>query len=256
VKGNWDVRMIRLEEVHKRFGDQKVLDGLSLEIQAGTVTTIIGRSGGGKSVLMRQMIGLEKPDSGAIYFNDDNIVGMNASELNRLRRRFGVLFQDAALFDSLTVAENVAFPLKEHLKLPERKVAEIVEEKLAKVGMKNHREKFPGALSGGMRKRVGLARALALDPEIVFFDEPTSGLDPVTKGVIYRLILDTHRERSITYVLVSHDIQGVLKVSDEIMMLFNGKISAKGTPQEIMNSSDPVIRQFISGAAEGPITVD
>lgn len=256
MKGDWDTGMIRLEEVHKRYGDQRVLNGLNLEIRAGAVTTIIGRSGGGKSVLMRQMIGLEKPDSGAIYFEGDNIVGMKPAELNRLRRRFGVLFQDAALFDSLSVAENVAFPLKEHLKLPERKVAEIVEEKLAKVGMKNHREKFPGALSGGMRKRVGLARALALDPDVVFFDEPTSGLDPVTKGVIYQLIFDTHRDRSITYVLVSHDIQGVMKVSDEIMMLFNGKISAKGTPQEIISSSDPVIRQFISGSAEGPIPVD
>lgn len=248
--------MIRLEEVHKRYGEQKVLDGLSLDIRTGAVTTIIGRSGGGKSVLIRQMIGLEDPDSGAIFIDGKNIVGMKASELNKLRRRFGVLFQDAALFDSLSVEENVAFPLKEHLKLPERKVAEIVEEKLAKVGMSNHKQKFPGTLSGGMRKRVGLARALALDPDIVFFDEPTSGLDPITKGVIYRLILDTHRERSITYVLVSHDIQGVLKVSDEVMMLFKGKISAKGTPQEIMNSSDPVIRQFISGAAEGPIAVD
>ncbi len=248
--------MIRLEEVHKRYGEQKVLDGLSLDIRTGAVTTIIGRSGGGKSVLIRQMIGLENPDSGAIYIDGKNIVGMKASELNKLRRRFGVLFQDAALFDSLSVEENVAFPLKEHLKLPERKVAEIVEEKLAKVGMSHHKQKFPGTLSGGMRKRVGLARALALDPDIVFFDEPTSGLDPITKGVIYRLILDTHRERSITYVLVSHDIQGVLKVSDEIMLLFKGKISVKGTPQEIMNSSDPAIRQFISGAAEGPIAVD
>ncbi len=248
--------MIRLEEVHKRYGDQKVLNGVNLEIRTGTITTIIGRSGGGKSVLLRQMIGLENPDSGAIYIDGKNIVGMKASSLNKLRRRFGVLFQDAALFDSLSVEENVAFPLREHLKLAESEVAKVVEQKLAEVGMSHHKEKFPGALSGGMRKRVGLARALALDPDIVFFDEPTSGLDPVTRGLIYRLIVDTHRERASTYVLVSHDIQGVLRVSDEIMMLFDGRISVKGDPQEILSSSDPVIRQFISGSAEGPITVE
>ncbi len=248
--------MIRLDSVHKQYGDQKVLDGISLEVQDGSVTTIIGRSGGGKSVLMRHLIGLERPDSGAIFVDGQNIVNMKGLELNRMRRRFGVLFQEAALFDSLSVKDNVAFPLREHLKVSETRIAEIVEAKLAEVGMGQHMNKFPGELSGGMKKRVGLARALALDPDVVFFDEPTSGLDPITKGVIFRLIAATHRERMNTYVLVSHDIQGVLRISDEVMMLFNGKISTKGSPEEILNSSDAVIRQFITGSADGPITMD
>jgi len=245
-----------LDSVHKQYGDQKVLDGISLEVQDGSVTTIIGRSGGGKSVLMRHLIGLERPDSGAIFVDGQNIVNMKGLELNRMRRRFGVLFQEAALFDSLSVKDNVAFPLREHLKVSETRIAEIVEAKLAEVGMGQHMNKFPGELSGGMKKRVGLARALALDPDVVFFDEPTSGLDPITKGVIFRLIAATHRERMNTYVLVSHDIQGVLRISDEVMMLFNGKISTKGSPEEILNSSDAVIRQFITGSADGPITMD
>ncbi len=248
--------MIRLDKVHKKYGEQNVLDGISLEIKTGSITTIIGKSGGGKSVLIRQMIGLEKPDSGAIYIEEKNIVKMKPSELNKVRRRFGVLFQDAALFDSLSVEENVAFPLREHMKLSQRALAEKVEEKLAEVGMNQHKHKFPGQLSGGMRKRVGLARALALEPDIVFFDEPTSGLDPITQGLIYRLIAETHKQRLSTYVLVSHDIQGALRISDEVMMLFNGKISAKASPEEILSSTDPVIKQFITGSASGPIPIE
>ncbi|MGO9122400.1 MAG: ABC transporter ATP-binding protein [Desulfomonilaceae bacterium] len=248
--------MIRLDNVHKKYGEQHVLDGISLEIKTGSITTIIGKSGGGKSVLIRQMIGLEKPDSGAIYIEEKNIVKMRSLELNKVRRRFGVLFQDAALFDSLSVEENVAFPLREHMKLSQRALAEKVEEKLAEVGMSQHKHKFPGQLSGGMRKRVGLARALALEPDIVFFDEPTSGLDPITRGLIYRLIAQTHKQRLSTYVLVSHDIQGALRISDEVMMLFNGKISAKASPEEILSSTDPVIKQFITGSASGPIPIE
>jgi len=248
--------MIRLDKVHKRYGAQNVLEGISLDIKAGSITTIIGKSGGGKSVLIRQMIGLEKPDSGAIYIEEKNIVKMKAPELNTIRRRFGVLFQEAALFDSLSVEENVAFPLREHLKLSEKEIADKVDEKLTEVGMSQHKHKFPGELSGGMKKRVGLARALALDPDIVFFDEPTSGLDPITKGLIYRLITDTHKRRFSTYVLVSHDIQGVRRISDEVMMLFNGKILGKGSPEEVFSSTDPVINQFITGSADGPIPIE
>jgi len=181
---------------------------------------------------------------------------MGARELNKIRRRFGVLFQEGALFDSISVKENVAFPLREHLKLSEKQIADVVHEKLALVGMTGHEDKYPAALSGGMRKRVGLARALALDPELVFFDEPTSGLDPITKGVIYRLIEETHSVRSITYVLVSHDIEGVLDVSDEVMLLFEGKIAMKGTPEEIRSSADPAVRQFLTGSAEGPMAIE
>jgi len=248
--------MIRLEDVHKQYGHQKVLDGVSFEIRTGSVSTIMGRSGAGKSVLIRHLIGLETPDSGKILIDNSNIVGMGARELNKIRRRFGVLFQEGALFDSVSVKENVAFPLREHLKLSEKQIADVVHEKLALVGMTGHEDKYPSALSGGMRKRVGLARALALDPELVFFDEPTSGLDPITKGVIYRLIKETHSVRSITYVLVSHDIEGVLDVSDEVMLLFDGKIAMKGTPEEIRSSADPAVRQFLTGSAEGPMAIE
>ena len=248
--------MIRLEDVHKQYAHQKVLDGVSFEIKTASVSTIMGRSGAGKSVLIRQMIGLEKPDSGKIFIDDNNIVGMGSKELNKIRRRFGVLFQDGALFDSLSVKDNVAFPIREHMKLSERQVADIVGEKLAVVGMTGHEDKYPAALSGGMRKRVGLARALALDPELVFFDEPTSGLDPITKGVIFRLIRDTHAKGSRTYVLVSHDIEGILAVSDEVLLLFDGKIAAKGTPEAIRNSADPAVRQFLTGSPEGPMAIE
>lgn len=248
--------MIRVENVHKRYGGQKVLDGISFNITAGSVTTIIGGSGAGKSVLLRLLIGLEQPDSGAIFVDGENIVGMKPAKLNAIRRRFGVLFQDAALFDSLSVKENVAFPVREHLRLREKEIKRIVDEKLSEVGMSGHEDKFPAQLSGGMRKRVGLARALALDPDLVFFDEPTTGLDPIIQGMIFRLIVSTHMDRASTYVLVSHDIQGVLKISNEIKLLFDGKIAAEGTPREISGSSDPLIQQFITGSPTGPITVE
>lgn len=248
--------MIQVNNVHKQYGDQKVLDGISLSIRKGTVTTIIGRSGGGKSVLLKHLIGLERPDSGDIIIDGESIVGMRGSDVIRVRRRFGILFQDGALFDSLSVAENVAFPLREHTRLKESEIMAVVKEKLAGVGMSGHDEKFPAQISGGMRKRVGLARALALDPDIVFFDEPTSGLDPVTKGAIYRLIKKTHVERSMTYVIVSHDIQGVFDISDEVMMLWEGRILAGGPPGEMRQSSDPVVRQFLNGSADGPIQID
>jgi phospholipid/cholesterol/gamma-HCH transport system ATP-binding protein len=248
--------MILLEDVHKTYGKQKVLNGVNLRIESGSVTTIMGRSGAGKSVLLRHLIGLEEPDAGRIIIAGENIVGMKTVELNKIRRRCGVLFQDGALFDSLSVRENVAFPIVEHLRLKPSEVDEVVDKKLALVGLSGHADKFPATLSGGMRKRVGLARALALDPDVVFFDEPTSGLDPITKGFIYQLIVATHRSRSMTYVLVSHDVQGALEISDNIMLLIDGKIAAQGTPEEIRASTNPVVRQFISGSLKGPITIE
>lgn len=249
--------MIRLEDVHRQYGANKILNGVSFRVQGGSVTTIMGRSGAGKSVLMRHMIGLEEPDSGAIFIKGENIVGMKATDLNRIRRSFGVLFQEGGLFDYLTVKENVAFPIREHLRLSEKEIQEIVDDRLEKVGLtRDHQEKFPAQLSGGMRKRVGLARALALDPEIVFFDEPTAGLDPITKAVIYRLIAQTHAQRSVTYVLVSHDIGGSLEISDEVLMLVGGTIAVQGAPREIVESSDPAVRQFIAGSPVGPIAID
>ncbi len=248
--------MIHVEELYKRYGDQQVLNGVTFDIRTGSVTTLMGLSGSGKSVLMRHMIGLEKPDRGAILVDGENIVGMKPKQLNRIRRRFGVLFQEGALFDSLSVRENVAFPIREHRDLSETTIQEIVVEKLTNVGMREHQEKFPAELSGGMRKRVGLARALALEPEIVFFDEPTTGLDPITKSAIYRLIEQTHSESSITYVLVSHDVQGVLEVSDEIMLLFDGRIAARGSPSEIRDSLDPAVKQFMTGSSDGPLSIE
>jgi phospholipid/cholesterol/gamma-HCH transport system ATP-binding protein len=248
--------MIVMEDVHKKYGRQMVLNGISFRIREGSVTTIIGKSGSGKSVLLRQMIGLEKPDSGSIRIRGKNIVDLSSRELNKIRRHFGVLFQEGALFDSLSVKENVAFPLREHLRLTEKEVQEIVDDRLTQVGLRDHQEKFPGELSGGMRKRAGLARALALDPAIVFFDEPTTGLDPISKGVIYRLIEKTHADYSRTCVLVSHDVGGALRISDEVMMLRDGKIGWSGTPDELRSSSDEALQQFISGSADGPITID
>jgi phospholipid/cholesterol/gamma-HCH transport system ATP-binding protein len=248
--------MLRLENVHKRYGEQEVLRGITFRVREGSVTTMIGRSGSGKSVLLRHLIGLERPDSGSIFIDSEDIAKMSDRDLNRVRRRFGVLFQDAALLDFLSARENVAFPIREHLKLSEKEIQDLVDEKLGKVGMLRHADKFPSELSGGMRKRTGLARALALDPEIVFFDEPTRGLDPITRGVIYRLIEDTHSERSMTYFIASHDIEGALEFSDEVMMLYEGKIIEHGTPEEIRHSTDPVLHQFIWGSAEGPITIE
>jgi phospholipid/cholesterol/gamma-HCH transport system ATP-binding protein len=248
--------MIVLEDVYKQYGGRTVLNGISFCIGEGSVTTIIGKSGSGKSVLLRHMIGLEQPDSGAIFIRGENIVGLKSKEMNRIRQSFGILFQEGALFDSLSVKENVAFPVREHLRLTEEQIQEVVDDKLSKVGLLDHQDKFPGELSGGMRKRVGLARALALDPAMVFFDEPTSGLDPISSGMIYRLIEKTHSEQLKTYVLVSHDVGGALGISDAVMMLRNGKIGWQGTPDEIRASPDPAVQQFLSGSSDEPIAID
>ncbi len=248
--------MIQVKAVEKRFGDQKVLDGITFNIPSGTVTSIIGRSGGGKSVLLKHLIGLERPDSGEIVINGQNLGTLSGPDLNRLRRQCGVLFQEGALFDYFSVRENVAFPLREHTRLAEQEIQALVDAKLTTVGLVSHAEKFPAQISGGMRKRVALARALALDPDIVFFDEPTSGLDPITRTAIYELILSSHRERSVTYVIVSHDIKGVFRISDEIMMLWEGKIVARGDPEQMRNNPHPAVQQFVAGSLTGPMTDD
>jgi phospholipid/cholesterol/gamma-HCH transport system ATP-binding protein len=248
--------MIRVENLCKSYGDQKILDGISFEIQTGEVATIIGRSGGGKTVLLRQMMGLEKPDSGSVLINGENITEMKPSELNRLRKSIGILFQDGALFDSLSVFENVAFPLREHSKLSEKLLTEKVYQKLSEVGLTDAAGKFPHQISGGMRKRAGLARALALDPRIVYFDEPTTGLDPIAKASLYSRIRQAHLENDVTFVLVSHDIKGVLEISDKILMLWQGKIMTSGDPEQIRNHSHAVVQQFLTGSADGPIPLD
>ncbi|GAB6062310.1 ABC transporter ATP-binding protein [Deferrisoma palaeochoriense] len=247
--------IIVFEEVHKSFRGQKVLDGLNLEIPRGKTTVIIGRSGGGKSVTLKHMIGLMRPDRGRILVDGQDITRLGRYEMNAVRRRFGMLFQEGALFDSMTVGENVAFPLVEHTKLDRAEIGRRVSEMLATVGLPGTEEKMPSELSGGMRKRVGLARALILEPEIVLFDEPTSGLDPIMADAIDRLILRTQRESGRTYVVISHDIPATFKIAHKIAMLYEGRIIAEGTPEEIRQNPNPILVQFLRGSAEGPIQV-
>lgn len=246
--------IIELENVSKRFGQQQVLDDLSMSIPRDRVSVIIGRSGGGKSVLLKHIIGLLRPDSGRVVVDGEEISGFSQKELGRVRKKFGMLFQESALFDSLTVFENVAFPLIEHTQHKREAIREIVERKLSAVGLKGMGYKMPAELSGGMRKRVGLARALALDPMIVLFDEPTSGLDPVMSAVINELIVQTKEEFHATCVVISHDIEATMEIADEIFMLYEGRIVAQGEPAAIRSSADPVVQQFIQGRSKGPIS--
>jgi phospholipid/cholesterol/gamma-HCH transport system ATP-binding protein len=247
--------MIKLVDIHKSFGKQKVLDGLSLTIEAGKTTVIIGRSGGGKSVLLKHIIGLLKPDRGHVLIAETDIIGLSEKDLNDVRMKFGMLFQEAALFDSMTVGENVAFPLREQTKLKDQEIRQIVADRLRAVGLSGVEEKMPSQLSGGMRKRVGLARAIALHPQIVLFDEPTTGLDPVMTEAINQLIIDTQKNFNLTCVVISHDISSIFRIGHKIAMLYEGRIIEYGTPEEIRASDNPVIKQFLSGSVDGPIKV-
>lgn len=236
---------ITLENISKSFGEQKVLDGLNLTLESKKITFIIGQSGGGKSVLLKHIIGLVKPDSGRVLVDDTDISSLDEAGMNEIRKNFGMLFQDAALFDSMTVGENVAFPLNEHRRLSKKEVQQIVMEKLLQVGLTGVTQKMPSELSGGMRKRVGLARALALDPKIILFDEPTTGLDPIMCDAIDQLIVETQKNTGATCVVISHDIDSTFKIAHKVAMLYNGKIIAYGSPEDIRNSSNPVLNQFV-----------
>jgi len=247
--------VIKLIGLNKSFGKQKVLDNLNFEIESNKTTVIIGRSGGGKSVLLKHIIGLIKPDSGSVLVDGEDVAKMNDRELNDIRRKFGMLFQEAALFDSMNVGENVAFPLREHSKMTREEVRNTVAERLAAVGLSGVEDKMSSELSGGMRKRVGLARAIALLPEIVLFDEPTSGLDPVMAEAINQLIKETQRNFNLTCVVISHDIESIFKIGDKIAMLYEGKIIESGTPEEIRETTNPVLKQFLTGSIEGPIKI-
>lgn len=241
--------MIKLIKVCKSFKQQKVLDELDLTIAPQKITVIIGQSGGGKSVLLKHIIALIRPDSGKIYVDGVEITGLNDKQLNEIRKKFGMLFQEAALFDSMNVGANVAFPLQEHTRLSKNKIAEIVETKLLQVGLSDVTRKMPAELSGGMRKRVGLARALALDPKIILFDEPTTGLDPIMCDAIDDLIVSTQRQTHATCVVISHDIESTFKIAHQVAMLYNGKIIEMGTPAEIKQSNNPIVKQFIGARA-------
>ncbi len=247
--------MIKINELKKYFNSKKVLDGVNLDIEQGKITVIIGRSGEGKSVLIKHIIGLLKPDEGNIMLDSEELTAMNEKELNNIRKRFGMLFQGAALFDSMTVAENVGFPLKEHTDMDEKTIRKIVSDKLKRVGLVGVEDMMPADLSGGMKKRVGLARAIAMDPEIVIFDEPTTGLDPIMSDSIANLMLVTQRDLKTTYIAITHDIALTYKIADKIAMLHEGRIIETGTVDEIKASTNPVLRQFVEGRAEGPIKV-
>jgi phospholipid/cholesterol/gamma-HCH transport system ATP-binding protein len=238
--------MIEIKGLHKSFGEQRVLTGVDLQIPARKCTVILGRSGVGKSVLLKHIIGLVRPDRGTILIDGVDITKLQDTEINEMRKRFGMLFQDAALFDSMTVAANVAFPLYEHTKLKEREIARIVAQKLEQVGLPGEEEKMPAQLSGGMKRRVGLARALALDPEIVLFDEPTAGLDPPMAEAIEELIVQTQQDLGRTFVVITHSIHAAFHVGHKIAMLHEGKIIEEGSPRAFRKSSNPVVKSFLT----------
>ena len=245
--------MIALKGVTKSFGSQVVLNGVNLEIAKGLITAVIGPSGEGKSVLLKHMIGLMRPDSGSVTVDGEEISDLGRGGMNRVREKFGMLFQNAALFDSLTVFDNVAFPLQEKTDLTDAEIAQRVRDALLQVGLTGVDAKYPDQLSGGMKKRVGLARALLMNPRIILFDEPTTGLDPIICSAIHHMIKQTHAKFGYTAVVVSHEIPDVFDISDRVAVLYRGSIILSGTPEEIRNSPDPAVRQFISGSLEGPI---
>ncbi len=247
--------MIKIVGLKKYFGPKRVLDGVNLDIERGKITVIIGRSGEGKSVLIKHIIGLLRPDEGQILLEGQEITAMREKEFNEVRKRFGMLFQGAALFDSMTVGQNVGFPLKEHTDLSDEDIMKVVGEKLRRVGLTGVENLMPAELSGGMKKRVGLARAIVMDPEIVLFDEPTTGLDPIMSDSIADLVLDTQRSLKTTYILITHDIPFTYKIADKIAMLHEGRIVQEGTVDEMKRNQDPMVRQFLEGRAEGPIKV-
>ena len=247
--------MIEIINLSKSFDAHQVLKNLNLIIKKGRTQVIIGRSGCGKSVLLKHIVGLLKPDSGQVFVDGQDITRFREKELNRLRLKIGMLFQGAALFDSLSVGENVGFTLREHSGLDESSVVRRVKESLELVGLRGVEELMPSDLSGGMKKRVGLARAICGRPNIILYDEPTTGVDPIMADAINTLIRQLHDKLEVTSIAVTHDMVSAYKIADRISMLYDGRIIESGTPEEIKNSKDPVVQQFITGAARGPITL-
>jgi phospholipid/cholesterol/gamma-HCH transport system ATP-binding protein len=242
--------VIRVQGLHKSFGSQPVLRGLDLDIATGEIMVVIGRSGGGKSVLLKHLVGLLRPDAGTVAVDGVEITRLRGGELDRVRERYGVVFQGGALFDSMSVAENVAFPLREKTKLGRAEIWGRVKEKLEQVGLKGMGGKNPAEISGGMRKRVSIARALVTEPEIVFFDEPTTGLDPILVNTIHHLIMDLHRKFRFTAVMVSHEIPEIFEIADRVAMLHDGVIVEVGPPDAVRASANPIVQQFIRGDIE------
>jgi len=238
--------VIEIRNLHKSFGKNEVLKGVNLTITEGSTTVILGGSGSGKSVLMKHMIGLLRPDSGEVIIDGDRFDNLPEGARQLVRRKFGMVFQQAALFDSMTIFENVAFPLREHTDFNEAKRREVVFQKLDQVGLRNKADDFPDQLSGGQRKRIGLARALALDPKIVLYDEPTTGLDPITTDNVDQMVIDAKREYGVTSVIISHDIGSAFKVADHLAVLYQGMIRADGPPEVVRASQDPFVKKFFA----------
>jgi phospholipid/cholesterol/gamma-HCH transport system ATP-binding protein len=242
--------MIKVCHLEKRFGEQTVLDDVSFQIENGESVAIIGRSGIGKSVLLKHIIGLLRPDKGEVLIDGENIVPMDERQLLRVRQKFGMLFQGAALFDSMTVAENVAFALRRHVHWTEAEITRRVADALAVVDLSGTENRNPAELSGGMRKRVGLARAIIYEPQIVLYDEPTTGLDPIVSDSIDKLIMHVRDRLKVTTVVVTHDMRTARRVGQRVLMMHDNKIYASGTPDEFFASQDPIVRQFIDGVAD------
>jgi phospholipid/cholesterol/gamma-HCH transport system ATP-binding protein len=245
--------LIRVSGLKKSFGNRTVLTGIDLEVGRGEVLVIMGGSGCGKSTLLRHLIGALTPDVGRVELFGQDLASLDEEGLNAIRKRFGVLFQSGALFNSLTVGENVMLPLREHSDLEEDIIRIVMKMKLELVGLRDFEALMPAQISGGMQKRVGLARAIALDPEIIFYDEPGAGLDPVMAGVIDKLILDLSQKLGVTSVVVTHEMGSAFRIADRMVMLYEGKVVAQGTPEEIRASEDPLVQQFIRGEPDGPI---
>ena len=246
---------IEVVDLHKSFGDKHVLTGVNLEVRNGESMVVIGGSGVGKSVLIKCIIGLLRPDSGGIRIDGQEITSLDEKSLNEIRKKFGMLFQAGALFDSLPVWENVGFGLKQHTSLRDEEIKAIAIEKLRLVGLSRVEALMPSELSGGMRKRVSLARAIAMEPEILLYDEPTTGLDPIMADVINELIVQMRKKLRVTSIAITHDMVSAYKIADRIAMLYEGKIIEIGTPQQNRESSNAIVQQFIQGRAEGPIKV-
>jgi phospholipid/cholesterol/gamma-HCH transport system ATP-binding protein len=245
--------LVQLRDIRFGYGERVILDGISLTVPRGKVTALMGASGGGKTTVMRLIGGQYKAQSGSLTFDGQEVASLNATELYAVRRRMGMLFQFGALFTDLSVFDNVAFPLREHTDLNEHMVRDIVLMKLQAVGLRGARNLMPSEVSGGMARRVALARAMALDPELIMYDEPFAGLDPISLGTAARLIRQLNDALGLTSIIVSHDLDETFQIADQVIVLANGKIAAQGTPDEVRRSSDPLVHQFVSAAPEGPV---
>lgn len=248
--------MIKVENLYKQFGSKKVLQGVNLEVHDGETLVIIGSSGTGKSILLKNIVGLVSPNSGSIYIDDIDITKCSSQDLRTAQKKMGFVFQEAALFDSLTIAENVAFGLRTLTKLEEDEILQKVKQCLAMVGLKDIENLKPSQLSGGMKKRVGLARAIAYQPKYIFYDEPTTGLDPIMSDAISDLIISLKDQLKVTSIVVTHDMKSAYKIADRIIMLDNGAVIFNGTPKETKETNNAFVKQFVEGSSHGPIETE